>query len=243
MVGAMEWRDEGVLLSMRAHGEGSAIVEVFTATHGRHVGVVRGGASRKMAAMMQPGTQLAVNWRARLDQHIGAFVVEPVASRAAMLAAPLALLGLGSVVALVHMALPERAAHGALYARTITLLDRMAAGEEWVAHYLAWEMLLLEEIGFGLDLGRCAVTGSRDDLAFVSPRTGRAVSRAAAGEWAAKLLPLPLCLLGQGVATCAEHMQGLAVTGHFLAREVGAHARTGLLPEARARLMARLARG
>jgi DNA repair protein RecO (recombination protein O) len=239
----MEWRDEGVLLSMVAHGEGSAIIEVFTAGHGRHKGVVRGGASRKVAAMMQAGTQLAVTWRARLDQHIGAFVVEPVASRAGVLADPLALLGLGSVVALVHMALPERAAHGVLYTRTIALLDKMAQGEEWVLAYLNWEMLLLEEIGFGLDLGRCAVTGSRDDLAFVSPRTGRAVSRAAAGDWAAKLLPLPPCLLGQGAATRAEILQGLAVTGHFLNREVGAQTRAGVLPEARARLMARLARG
>lgn len=238
----MEWRDEGVLLSMVAHGEGSAIIEVFTAAHGRHKGVVRGGASRKVAAMMQAGSQLAVTWRARLDQHIGAFVVEPVASRAGMLADPLALLGLGSVVALVHMALPERAAHRALYARTITLLDMMAQGEDWILPYLAWEMLLLEEIGFGLDLGRCAVTGARDDLAFVSPRTGRAVSRGAAGDWAAKLLPLPACLLGQGAATRAEVIQGLGVTGHFLDREVGALTRAGVLPPARARLIARLSR-
>lgn len=243
MVWRMEWRDEGVILSARAHGEGSAIVEVFTALHGRHLGVVRGGASRKVAAVMQPGSQVAVVWRARLDQHIGAFVVEPLASRAGIMADGLALLGLGSVVALVHMALPERAAHGALYARTIVLLDAMAVGADWVPAYLAWEMLLLEEIGFGLDLGRCAVTGSRDDLAFVSPRTGRAVSRAAAGEWADRLLPLPLCLLGQGAASRAEVLQGLAVTGHFLAREVGAQTRAGVLPEARARLMAKLARG
>jgi DNA repair protein RecO (recombination protein O) len=242
MVAIMEWRDEGVLLSMRAHGEGSAIIEVFTARHGRHLGVVRGGASRKMAAMMQPGSQLAVTWRARLDQHIGAFVAETVTSRVGMLADPLALLGLASVVALVHMALPERAAHGVLYARTVALLDQMAGGGDWVAAYLGWEVLLLEEIGFGLDLGRCAVTGTRDDLAFVSPRTGRAVSRAAAGDWAAKLLPLPPCLLGQGAATRAELMQGLDVTGHFLTREVGAQSRLGVLPEARARLMARLAR-
>lgn len=243
MVWPMEWRDEGILLSMRAHGEGSAIIEVFTALHGRHLGVVRGGASRKMAAMMQPGSHLSVAWRARLDQHIGAFVAEPLASRAGIMADALALLGLGSVVALVHMALPERAAHGALYARTVTLLDAMAAGKPWVPLYLAWELLLLEEIGFGLDLGRCAVTGSRDDLAFVSPRTGRAVSRAAAGQWADKLLPLPLCLLGQGAASRAELLQGLEVTGHFLAREVGVQTRSGLLPEARARLMAKLARG
>jgi len=242
MVTAMEWRDEGVLLSMRAHGEGSAIVEVFTARHGRHLGVVRGGASRKMAAMMQPGSQLAVTWRARLDQHIGAFVAEPVASRAGVLADPLALLGLGSVVALVHMALPERAAHGVLYARTITLLDRMAAGEDWVAHYLAWEALLLEEIGFGLDLGRCAVTGTRDDLAFVSPRTGRAVSRAGAGDWAERLLPLPEGLAGEAVLSPEAVAQGLRLTGHFLDRGLRPVLGDRQVPEARGRLLDLLAR-
>lgn len=239
----MEWRDEGVLLSMRPHGEGSAIIEMFTALHGRHLGVVRGGASRKMAAVLQPGTQLAVAWRARLDQHMGAFTAEPVQSRAAVLQDPLALAGLGATVALLHLALPERETHSVLYSRTIRLLDSMATGADWVQAYLAWEMVLLEEVGFGLDLTRCAVTGSREDLAFVSPRTGRAVSRDGAGEWAQRLLPLPPCLLGQGTASRAEVLQGLAITGHFLGRELAGTDQQATLPEARARLMERLARG
>ena len=242
IVGRMEWRDEGVLLTMRAHGEGSAIIEVFTALHGRHLGVVRGGASRRMAPVLQPGAQVALEWRARLDQHIGAFRVEPKQSRAAVLDDPLALSGLTATVALLHLALPEREPHGLLYGRTLALMDAMANGADWTADYLAWEMLLLEEIGFGLDLTRCAVTGSREDLAFVSPRTGRAVSRGSAGDWASRLLALPPCLLGQGPASRAEILQGLAITGHFLGRELDAQG-GGRLPEARSRLLSRLARG
>jgi DNA repair protein RecO (recombination protein O) len=238
----MEWRDEGVLLSMRPHGEGSAIIEVLTAEHGRHLGVVRGGASRRMAAVLQPGSQLALEWRARLDSHMGAFRAEPLRSRAAVLGDPLGLSGLSSVCALLHHALPEREPHGGLYYQTISLLDAMVAGQDWGTAYLRWEMRLLEEIGFGLSLGSCAVTGSREDLAFVSPKTGRAVSRAGAGEWAARLLPMPACMLGQGPATTAELVQGLAITAHFLARELSPQLKAGPLPEARARMIARLER-
>ncbi len=238
----MDWRDEGVLLSMRLHGEGSAIIEVFTSAHGRHYGVVRGGASRRLAPVLQPGSQVAVVWRARLDEQIGAFVVEPVRSRAAVLDDPLALAALTSACALLRLALPERAPHGAIYTSSINMLDAVANGADWLGDYLRWELLVLEEIGFGLDLSRCAVTGAREDLAFVSPRTGRAVSRGAAGEWASKLLPLPQAMLGQGPVSRAEALQALAITGHFLGRELAAASRTGTLPEARARLLARLAR-
>ncbi|MBN2630216.1 MAG: DNA repair protein RecO [Rhodobacteraceae bacterium] len=238
----MDWRDEGVLLSMRLHGEGSAIIEVFTAAHGRHYGVVRGGASRRLAPVLQPGSQVAVVWRARLDEQIGAFVVEPMRSRAAVLQDPLALAGLTSACALLRLALPERAPHGAIYASSINMLDAITSGTDWLGDYLRWELLVLEEIGFGLDLSRCAVTGAREDLAFVSPRTGRAISRGAAGEWAPKLLPLPQAMLGQGPVSHAEALQALAITGHFLGRELAGASRTGTLPEARSRLLSRLAR-
>ena len=238
----MEWREDGILLSMRPHGEGSAIIEVFTRGHGRHFGVVRGGASRKRAAHLQPGAQLDLSWRARLDDQIGVFLAEPVASRAAVLESPLALAGLTAACALLHVSLAERDPHPQLYSRTLSLMDAMAAGADWVGDYLRWEMLLLDEIGFGLDLTRCAVTGQRDDLAFVSPRTGRAVSRTAAGDWAPKLLPLPQALMGQGPATAAEVAQALTITGHFLARELATDARPSSLPDSRARLLARLAR-
>ena len=193
----MEWRDEGALITMRLHGESAAIIEVFTAAHGRHAGVVRGGGSRRMAAMLQPGSQLQVTWSARLDEHLGTFVVEPIASRAAILADRRALAGLNAVCALLHLVLPERDPHPALWVKTVALLDLLATGADWPPAYLRWELDLLEELGFGLDLTRCAVTGSREDLAFVSPRSGRAVSRGAAG-------PCPSSDGGNGKSRAAQ---------------------------------------
>ena len=239
----MDWQDEGAVLSMRPHGESAAIIEVFTQAHGRHAGVVRGGASRKMAAMLQPGAQVQVAWRARLEDHLGVFVVEPVRSRAAVLGDRRGLAGLNAVCALLRLSLPEREAHVGLWGATIALMDDLEAGGDWPARYLRWEMRLLEELGFGLDLASCAVTGDTTDLAFVSPRSGRAVSRAAAGDWAARLLPLPRCLMGQGPGTPAELAQGLAITGHFLARELAPMLNDRPLPEARGRLVEMLGRG
>ncbi|HEY0212586.1 MAG TPA: DNA repair protein RecO [Paenirhodobacter sp.] len=237
----MDWQDHGTILSARPHGETSMIIEVFTAAHGRHAGVVRGGASRKMAATLQPGSHVAVKWRARLEEQLGSLTVEPVASRAGALADRMALLGLSAVCAMLVVSLPERAPHPRLYAMTEPLFGVIAdAVPGWPLDYLRWELALLEELGFGLDLTRCAVTGGREDLIYVSPRTGRAVSRTGAGDWAAKLLPLPLCLLGQGGATWHEIAQGLRLTGHFLDRYLADHGRP--LPEARNRLIAAIAR-
>ena len=233
----MDWQDEGVLIAMRAHGEASAIIEVFTAAHGRHAGVVRGGASRKQAAIMQPGTQLSVAWRARLEDHLGSYSVEPLQSRAGLMSDRLALAGLTSVCAMLRVALPEREAHPILWRATMALLAGLEHDPDWPAHYLRWEVILLEELGFGLDLTRCAVTGSRENLAFVSPKTGRAVSQAGAGDWADRLFPLPLCLMGQGPAALGEITQGLTITGHFLARELAEVLGGRPLPEARMRLL------
>ncbi len=237
----MEWRDQGAVLSMRLHGETSAIIEVFTAAHGRHAGVVRGGASRRMAATLQPGTQVEVVWRARLDEQIGSYQVEPLQSRAGVMADRMALAGLNAICAMLHVALPEREAHPQLYRASIGLLDALQR-PAWVPDYLRWEMQLLEELGFALDLTRCAISGSREDLAFVSPKTGRAVNRDAAGDWAARLLPLPPVLLGQGPASPAELAQGFALTGHFLNRSLQPMLNGRPLPEARARLLDLLAR-
>ncbi|MDE3080274.1 MAG: DNA repair protein RecO [Paracoccaceae bacterium] len=237
----MDWRDEGVLLSVRGHGESAAIIEVFTAAHGRHAGVVRGGASRRIAPILQPGAQLALTWRARLEDHIGAFTIEPIRERAsAVLSDRLALAGLNAVAALLAFALPEREAHPALYRTSIAMFDALVAGGDWPLAYLRWEMLLLEELGFGLDLTSCAVTGTRDDLAYVSPKTGRAVSRDGAGDWADRLLPLPPVLLGQGPATAEELAAGLRLTGHFLDRHLAPALGQRPLPEARRRLVAAL---
>lgn len=233
----MEWRDEGALLSVRLHGESSAIIEVFTGAHGRHLGVVRGGGSRRMAGTLQPGAQLSLHWQARLDEHIGNFKAEPIHARTALLSDGPALNALNTICALLHLALPERDPHPALYAQTITLLDLLDQGQNWQAPYLLWELRLLEEMGYALDLATCAVTGSAQDLAYISPRTGRAVSRQAAAEWAPRLLPLPRILkLHDG--TNAEVAEGLTLTTHFLTRALPDRP----LPDARARLIDQLSR-
>ena len=238
----MDWRDEGVLLAVRRHGETSSIIEVFTLGHGRHAGIVHGGASRRLAPLLQPGAQLDVTWRARLDEHLGSYAVEPLRSRAALMSDRLALAGLNSICALLTFLLPEREAHGALYGATIGLLDRIGAGEGWAVDYLRWELGLLEEMGYGLDLSACAVTGSRDDLAYVSPKSGRAVAREAAGEWEDRLLPLPACLLGQGPAAAGDIADGLRLTGYFLEHRIAPDLGNRPLPEARRRLVTLLSR-
>jgi DNA repair protein RecO (recombination protein O) len=232
----MEWRDQGILLSSRRHGETSAIIEVFTPSQGRHAGIVRGGTSRKIAPILQPGAQLDLTWRARLEDHIGAFTVEPVRSRAAVaMGGRLALAGLNAVTGLVSFCLPEREAHLPLYARTEALLDLLGQDDVWPLAYLRWELSLLSELGYGLDLSECAVTGATEGLVYVSPKSGRAVSRAGAGEWANRLLPLPDVLLGLGDADNAEIAQGFKTTGHFLEAHLAADLGSKPLPEARAR--------
>lgn len=234
----MEWRDQGILLSTRRHGETSAIIEVFTPSQGRHAGVVRGGTSRKIAPILQPGAQLDLTWRARLEDHIGAFTVEPVRSRAAVaMGGRLALAGLNAVTGLAAFCLPEREAHLPLYRRTEALLDLLGQDEIWPLAYLRWELALLEELGYGLDLESCAVTGVAEDLIYVSPKSGRAVSRAGAGEWAERLLPLPDVLRGVGDAADGEIVEGLKTTGYFLAHHLAVGLGGRPLPQARARFV------
>lgn len=234
----MEWRDQGILLSARKHGETSAIIEMFTPAQGRHAGVVRGGVSRKLAPILQPGAQLDVAWRARLEEHIGAFAVEPLRSRAALVMGNrLALAGLNAVTALLSFCLPEREPHLTLYERSEALLDLLGQQDIWPLAYLQWEQLLLEEMGYALDLSCCAVTGSQEDLAFVSPKSGRAVSRAGAGEWADRLLPLPPVLRGEGEADNAEIAQAFQTTGYFLEAHLARDLGDRPLPEARARFV------
>ena len=230
----MEWRGQGVLLSVQRHGESAAIIEVFTEQFGRHAGVVRGGASRKLAPILQPGAQLDVEWRARLQEHLGAFRVEPIKSRAALLMDDRsALAGLNAICGLLKFALPEREAHPRLYAATLNILDLLNVDDDWPKAYLAWELLLLEDLGYGLDLRTCAVTNAPDGLEFVSPKTGRAVSREGAGEWAGKLLAYP----DPNDLSPALHTTGFFLD-HWLARAIGDRT----LPEARSRLLARLAK-
>ncbi|MQQ08676.1 DNA repair protein RecO [Epibacterium sp. SM1979] len=239
----MEWRDQGFLISQRRHGESSVIIDVFTQSHGRHSGVVRGGAGRKLGPILQPGAQLDLTWRARLADQLGSFSVEPLRSRTyAAISDRVALAGLNTVCALLHFCLPERAAHPALYENTKFLLDLLEHPEVWPLAYVKWELQLLEEVGFGLDLSACAVTGSLQDLVYVSPKTGRAVSRQGAGEWADRLLPLPPVLRGVGDGSPAEIAQALGTTGHFLQHHVAPSLGNRALPEARARFLTALNR-
>jgi DNA repair protein RecO (recombination protein O) len=234
----MDWRDEGILIAARRHGETSAIIEVLTRAHGRHAGVVRGGAGRRMAPLLQPGARLSLEWTARLEEHIGTFRVDPIAARtAAIMADRAALAALGAVTALVATALPERDAHPALYARSLDLVEALAAAPDWPARYAAWELALLAELGFGLDLARCAVTGATEDLAYVSPKSGRAVSRAGAGAWAERLLPLPVFLRSgwQAPPPAPDVAAALALTGYFLEARLAPTLPRQALPPARGR--------
>ena len=234
----MDWRDQGILLSTRRHGESAAIIEVFTEAHGRHAGVVRGGASRKIAPILQPGAQLDVLWRARLEDHIGTYQVEPLRSRAAIaMSGRLPLAGLNAVTGLLSFCLPEREAHQPLYQRSEQLLDLLEQTDIWPLAYLNWELALLDEMGFGLDLSACAVTGQTDGLIYVSPKSGRAVSAQGAGDWADRLLPLPPCLRGEGPAPDDEIATALGTTGYFLEQRLAPELGNKPLPDARARFV------
>lgn len=239
----MDWRDTGILLSSRRHGENAMIIEVFTPEHGRHSGVVRGGASRKVAPTLQPGAQLDLTWRARLEDHIGSFTVELQRSRAAVaMGDRVALAGMNAVLALLAYALPEREAHPSLYAHTRNLLDLLDETDLWPLGYLRWETALLEDMGYALDLSTCAVTGATEGLVYVSPKTGRAVSGKGAGDWADRLLPLPAVLKGDGDGSDAEIVEALATTGYFLENKLALHQIGKPLPQARARFLDALSR-
>lgn len=239
----ISWTDDAALLSTRPFGENSVIIEVFSETHGRDAGVVRGGRSRKIAPILQPGAQLRVTWSARLDQHLGSFTVEPVRSRsAAAMGDRLALAGLNAVCALLVMVLPEREAHDVIYQRTVALLDLLGQSEIWPLAYLRWEQVLLEDLGYGLDLSACAVRGVNEDLIYVSPKSGRAVSREGAGEWADRMLDLPPVLAGKGDAATPEIIRALATTGYFIENRLLKTLGDRPIPAARARLIDAMAR-
>ncbi len=241
----MDWRDEGILISARRHGESSAIVEIFTAEHGRYAGLVRGGASRRWTPVLQPGARLSVEWSARLEAHMGAFRVDPIETPlAAVMADRAALAALGGVTALIAVSLPERASHPALFAASRDLLARLGRDADWPAQYALWELLLLGELGFGLDLEVCAATGTRADLIWVSPRSGRAVSRAGGAAWADRLMPLPAFLrAGRPVDVPRDALgAALALTGHFLETRLAPTLPREALPLARGRAAAAILR-
>lgn len=232
----IDWRDQGVILSVRRHGEANVILTALTAEHGLQAGVVRGGASRKQAPVLQPGNQVDLEWRARLEEHLGSFRAEPLQSRSALLSDRGALSALASVTGLLAFALPERMPLPSLYEESVALLDRLSS-PGWAVDYALWELLLLEELGYGLDLSACAATGGDDDLIYVSPKSGRAVSRAGGKDWADRLLPLPAFWLDD---QAPDVIASLRTTGYFLTTQLAANLGDRPLPEARARLVAYL---
>ncbi len=214
----MQWRDEGILLWVRRHGENAAIIETLTSEHGRHAGLVQGGASKSHAAILQPGAQLSLEWSARLAEHLGVFKVDLIRARAGVILTDRdKLAALNVISALLVQFLPDREPDAQLYNDTHALVESLAGeGSTWPIEYALWEKSLLTALGFGLDLGRCAATGLSEDLVYVSPRSGRAVCRQAGGPYAEKMLPLPQFLLGRGTATIGDVREALRTTGHFL---------------------------
>jgi DNA repair protein RecO (recombination protein O) len=238
----MDWQDEGVVLGARRLGESALVASALTRAHGRFAGLVRGGAGRRARPLWQPGNRLLLTWRARLADQLGAFSAEPVDMLAARLMDdPGRLAGLASALALIETGLAERDPHPALYDELGSLLERMGSGGPWLERYVGFELTLLAELGFGLDLSVCAVTGTSEDLIYVSPASGRAVSAAGAGRFAPRLLPLPPFLLGRAAADPEQILAALRLTGAFLRRHLF-DATDRRVPQARERLLARLSR-
>ncbi|CAN5157989.1 DNA repair protein RecO [soil metagenome] len=241
----MQWSDEGIIIGTRRHGETSVIIELMTPAHGRHLGLVRGGRSRKQQPVLQPGNSVTATWRARLDEHLGTYTVEPTRQRAAQLIEGAAgLYGIQALGELLRL-LPERDPHPRLYDGLAAILDWFDEPAIAAALMVRFELKLLDDLGFGLDLERCAATGTNDDLAYVSPKTGRAVSRSAGEAYRNRLMALPSFLLEPAVAEAppaAELGDAFRLTTYFFARHV--FEPRGLRPsDARERFVALVAGG
>jgi DNA repair protein RecO (recombination protein O) len=237
----MEWDGPAIVLHTRPYNEGDAVVTVMTEAHGLHRGLARGGGSRAQASLWMPGNMVQVRWTARLSDSLGSFTGELIhAGAAQVLDDPLALAMLSSSCAVAEDALPEREPLPRVFAGLLTLIPRLPLGEAGLSEVVRWEMLLLSDLGYGLDLSACAVTGRTEGLAYVSPRTGRAVTAEGAGIWAERLLPLAGFLCGEATGGPAAWRDGLRLTGYFLERDVFGH-RHRPLPYARRMLYDRVA--
>ena len=244
----MDWDAPAIVLDARLYGEGDAVGSVLTEAHGLHRGLARGGASRSGAATWQAGNLVQVRWVARLAEQLGSFSAELVHPAAALaMDDPLALAMLSAACAVAEGALPEREPQPRAFHGLLQFIARLSQGPGMLVELVRWEAELLADLGYGLDLSVCAVSGETSGLAFVSPRTGRAVTAAAAGTWTERLLRLPGFLVGApgflvdtNVGVAADWRDGLALTGHFLTRDAfGHHNRP--LPAARRMLYDRVA--
>ncbi len=218
----MEWVDQGIVVSARKHGESSLIVTLLTKEHGRHAGLIKGGSSRRNSGLYEPGNLLSIEWRARLPEHLGSIKGElKKAYSAEALGDAMALTGLSAACAMVDSLLPEREPHGPVYDGLLALLN-MLGEPAWPSLYVRWELGLLSELGFGLDLSACAASGSTENLIYVSPKTGRAVSDVAGEAYKDRLLALPPFLLGgsKAVPDRAHILNGLALTAYFLEESI-----------------------
>jgi DNA repair protein RecO (recombination protein O) len=220
----MEWTDEGIVLGVRRHGESSAIVELLTRGHGRHLGLVRGGSGSRMRPLLQPGNSVSAVWRARLDEHLGYYLIEGTRLRAAtVLASSHAVYGVTHMAALARL-LPERDPHEDIYDMLDHTLNDFDDIGEAAVHLVRFELAMLAELGFGLDLDICAATGANVDLIYVSPKSGGAVSRQAGEPWRDRLLRLPSFLRaatgGSNGWSDQDLEDGFRLTGLFLLRNV-----------------------
>jgi len=238
----MEWTDEGIVLGVRRHGETHVLVELMTEQHGRHLGLVRGGISSKLRPILQPGNGVRAVWRARLDQHLGAFTVEGTQLRAErLMLSATASYGIQTLAALSRL-LPERDPHRDIYHALIEIADRLDDPDLASALIVRFELMLLAELGFGLDLSECAGSGATEELVYVSPKSGRAVSREAGEPWKDQLFVLPAFLVSDSSHSPSDIAAGFTLTGFFLSRHVF-EPRGIVMPEARAALIATVARG
>jgi len=238
----MQWSDEGIALSIRRHGETSVVLSALTREHGRHAGLVRGGAGRRQRGVLQPGNRLCITWRARLEEHLGAFTVESVSAGSAQwLDDPGRLAALSAACAIADSTLPEREPRHNIFNDLCNFFDSLMEND-WPAAYVRWELALLGDLGFGLDLSSCAATGRNDELEYVSPRSGRAVSRVAGEPYRDRLLPLPAFLTGaEMTAGPGDVRAGMCLTGYFLDRHLF-QPQGRRMPDARERLAARFER-
>lgn len=216
----IEWSDRGIVLAARPHGESGAVIHVLCQEQGRFAGMLHGAQSSRRRGLSEPGTMVQAHWQARLADHLGNWQLESTRQFAAeLLDEPLRLAGLQAVCSLAQEALPEREPHEDVFFATEALLNTFD-GEFWAPVLIKWETKLLESLGFGLDLTKCAATGSTENLCFVSPKSGRAVSAEGAGPYKERLLPLPGFLIGQGDASPERVVEGLRLTAHFLQKHV-----------------------